>query len=166
MAAAAQEDDTTRDVYESTVQSLVKGAIDGFNGTVFAYGQTGSGKTHTIVGKKSEPGILIMAAEDLFSAVSKVCAAAARVLPRQALLMADMPCHVIPHQAKSEGRGAYVIRVGMLEIYNEEMKDLAMATQAQRLHQGEFGTRLQIKEDPVLGIKVRRRGGPRSAAAL
>lgn len=71
-AGCPQEDDSTRDVYESTVQGLVKGAMEGFNGTVFAYGQTGSGKTHTIVGKKSEPGILIMAAEEVLASVSKV----------------------------------------------------------------------------------------------
>lgn len=47
-----------------------------------------------------------------------------------------------------------MIRVGILEIYNEEMKDLGMPTQAQRLHQGDFGSRLQIKEDPLLGVRV------------
>lgn len=47
-----------------------------------------------------------------------------------------------------------MIRVGVLEIYNEEMRDLGAPSQAQRLHQGDFAQRLQIKEDPVLGVKA------------
>lgn len=68
----AQEDDSTKMVYESTVQDIVRGAVDGYNGTVFAYGQTGSGKTHTIVGKRSDPGVLMMGMDELLQAVAKV----------------------------------------------------------------------------------------------
>lgn len=67
-----KEEDSTREVYESTVQEIVRGALQGYNGTVFAYGQTGSGKTHTIVGKRSDPGVLMMGVEDLFAEVAKV----------------------------------------------------------------------------------------------
>ena len=67
-----QESDSTRQVYESTVQDIVAGTLSGYNGTVFAYGQTGSGKTHTIVGKRSDPGVLMMGVEELFEGVAKV----------------------------------------------------------------------------------------------
>lgn len=59
-------------------------------------------------------------------------------------------------QGRHEGGGSYTLRVGILEIYNEEMRDLGAPSQAQRLHQGE--NRLQIKEDPVQGVKVASRG--------
>jgi hypothetical protein len=73
--------------------------------------------------------------------------------PNQPLFQLFLILFIALAQAKSEGRGAYTIRVGILEIYNEEMKDLGTPTQAQRLHQGDLN-RLQLKEDPILGIKV------------
>lgn len=35
-------------IYETCVNRLVEGTLDGYNATVFAYGQTGSGKTYTM----------------------------------------------------------------------------------------------------------------------
>jgi len=43
-------------VFERVARPVVKGALDGFNGTIFAYGQTGSGKTFTITGGQVEGG--------------------------------------------------------------------------------------------------------------
>lgn len=37
-------------VFQRVARSVISGAMDGFNGTIFAYGQTGSGKTFTITG--------------------------------------------------------------------------------------------------------------------
>ena len=39
---------TELDVYQAAAQPLVRGACNGYNGTVFAYGQTSSGKTYTM----------------------------------------------------------------------------------------------------------------------
>ena len=150
-----QESDTTRQVYDSTVQDLVSGTLHGYNGTVFAYGQTGSGKTHTIIGKRSDPGVLMMGVEELFEGVAKVgFAAYSWIVGRSFPPNMASVCHSKSFQAKREDGGSYVLRVGILEIYNEEMRDLGAPSQAQRLHQGE-SNRLQIKEDPVQGIKVR-----------
>jgi len=41
-----QADQST--IYETCVNRLVEGALDGYNATVLAYGQTGSGKTYTM----------------------------------------------------------------------------------------------------------------------
>lgn len=41
-----QSDQNT--IYETCVNRLVEGALDGYNATVLAYGQTGSGKTYTM----------------------------------------------------------------------------------------------------------------------
>jgi hypothetical protein len=41
--------------------NLCRYTEEGINGTVFAYGQTGSGKTHTIVGTRTDPGVMFLA---------------------------------------------------------------------------------------------------------
>lgn len=43
-----------------------------FSGTLFAYGQTASGKTHTIMGDKSELGIIPLAVQDVFNHIEQV----------------------------------------------------------------------------------------------
>ena len=73
--------------------------------------QTGSGKTHAIMGTRAYPGVVSLAVADMFAIVE------------------DPECDL-----------DYSIRVGMLEIYNEELKDL-LAAPEQRLHSG---ARLQV----------------------
>jgi hypothetical protein len=58
---------TNADVYLHTIQPLVKKSFDGINCTVFAYGATGSGKTFTMVGERSDPGLMVRSIEDLFA---------------------------------------------------------------------------------------------------
>lgn len=48
---------------------VVKGFVDGFNGTLFAYGQTSSGKTHTLIGKAEDPGVTPLAIHDVFNLI-------------------------------------------------------------------------------------------------
>jgi kinesin family protein 5 len=48
---------------------VVKGVMEGINGTLLAYGQTSSGKTHTMSGVAGDPeavGVIPRAVEDLF----------------------------------------------------------------------------------------------------
>ena len=111
----------TSGVYNESVRNVVKSALEGINGTIFAYGQTGSGKTFTILGTQDNPGMLMLAINDIFNQISS-----------------------------STSAFEYTLKVGMLEIYNEELRDL-LAPPQNRWHAGE---RLQIKEDPVLGVKV------------
>lgn len=56
-------------IYAATTRSLVGDVLRGYNATVFAYGATGSGKTHTMVGSTDQPGIMVRALEQLFTAV-------------------------------------------------------------------------------------------------
>lgn len=46
--------DNTETLYNAELAELVKGVMEGYNGTVFSYGQTGSGKTHTMMGTDDE----------------------------------------------------------------------------------------------------------------
>lgn len=84
-------------VYEDT-QPLIRSVLDGYNVCIFAYGQTGSGKTHTMSGTNTEDmlgrGINYRALDDLFG--------------------------IRDSRPESE----YTFRVQMLEIYNENLRDL------------------------------------------
>lgn len=55
-------------MYEGTTKSLVQDVLGGYNATVFAYGATGAGKTHTMVGRPTEPGVMVRALNDIFLA--------------------------------------------------------------------------------------------------
>ena len=48
-------------VFEQLGADVVDSALRGYNCSVFAYGQTGSGKTHTIVGTRTDPGVMFLA---------------------------------------------------------------------------------------------------------
>ena len=47
-----------QDVYEKIGVGLVSNCVQGFNTCIFAYGQTSSGKSHSMVGTKSDPGLI------------------------------------------------------------------------------------------------------------
>ncbi|XP_062247741.1 kinesin-like protein KIFC3 isoform X3 [Platichthys flesus] len=85
---------TQTEVFQE-VQSLVTSCIDGFNVCIFAYGQTGSGKTYTMEGVVNDPGINQRALRLLFSEVTE-----------------------------KAPDWDYKISVGMVEIYNETLRDL------------------------------------------
>ncbi|GJM91214.1 hypothetical protein PR202_ga07570 [Eleusine coracana subsp. coracana] len=63
---------TTEAVYDVAARPVVKGAMEGINGTVFAYGVTSSGKTHTMHGDQNCPGIIPLAIKDVFSMIQDV----------------------------------------------------------------------------------------------
>lgn len=81
------------------VQPLVRSVLDGFNVCIFAYGQTGSGKTYTMNGpqstNKEEWGVNYRALNDLFN-ISR---------SRSSTFLYD-------------------ISIQMVEIYNEQVRDL------------------------------------------
>lgn len=58
------------DVFDTVVKPIVDAAVNGFNGTVFAYGQTSSGKTYTMMGTLEESGIIPLAIEHMFDAIT------------------------------------------------------------------------------------------------
>ncbi|KAL2490668.1 Kinesin motor family protein [Abeliophyllum distichum] len=115
-------DTITEEVYEVAARPVVKGAMEGINGTVFAYGVTSSGKTHTMHGDQNCPGIIPLAIKDVFSIIQ------------------DTP-----------GR-EFLLRVSYLEIYNEVINDLLDPTgQHLRVREDAQGTYVEgIKEEVVL----------------
>ncbi|XP_074320467.1 kinesin-like protein KIN-14F [Silene latifolia] len=89
---------TQQQIYVDT-QPLIRSVLDGFNVCIFAYGQTGSGKTYTMSGPELTVedtwGVNYRALRDLFQ-------------------MSKSRAHVIQ----------YEIGVQMIEIYNEQVRDL------------------------------------------
>ena len=64
------EGTSNRSVYEATAAPLISRVFTkGQTSTCFAYGATGAGKTHTMMGTEAEPGLYLLAAADLFSAL-------------------------------------------------------------------------------------------------
>eukprot|EP01061_Rhynchopus_euleeides_P016869 TRINITY_DN28205_c0_g1_i1.p1 TRINITY_DN28205_c0_g1~~TRINITY_DN28205_c0_g1_i1.p1 ORF type:complete len:492 (+),score=187.06 TRINITY_DN28205_c0_g1_i1:122-1597(+) len=66
---AFHERESNATVYSDVVRPLLDTFFGGGNATCFAYGQTGSGKTHTMLGKKEDKGIYLLAAEDIFRGI-------------------------------------------------------------------------------------------------
>ncbi|KAI3752562.1 hypothetical protein L2E82_24596 [Cichorium intybus] len=90
---------STQEEVFSDIQPLIRSVPDGFNICLFAYGQTGSGKTYTLTGpedlNKETMGVNLRALNDLF---------------------------LISEQRKE--LMTYTISINMLEIYNDEIRDL------------------------------------------
>ncbi|KMZ71221.1 Kinesin-4 [Zostera marina] len=89
----------TQDEIFMDTQPLIRSVLDGYNVCIFAYGQTGSGKTYTMTGPKDitkqNQGVNYRALNDLFYLVNQ-----------------------------RKGVFLYDISVQMLEIYNEQVRDL------------------------------------------
>ncbi len=83
------------EVFEE-IEQLVQSAMDGYKVCIFAYGQTGSGKTHTMLGRPGDHGMIPRAMDMLFSTSN----------------------------ALGKQGWKFELRASMLEIYNEEYKDL------------------------------------------
>ncbi|ESQ34961.1 hypothetical protein EUTSA_v10006662mg [Eutrema salsugineum] len=91
----------------SDIKPLVRSVLDGYNVCIFAYGQTGSGKTYTMTGpdgaSEEEWGVNYRALNDLFK---------------------------ISQSRKSNI--TYEVGVQMVEIYNEQVRDLLSADTSQK----------------------------------
>ncbi|PWA37704.1 hypothetical protein CTI12_AA590230 [Artemisia annua] len=95
---------TQAEVFADT-QPLIRSVMDGYNVCIFAYGQTGSGKTHTMCGpsgaSQKDLGINYLALNDLFDLSNT-----------------------------RKGVVKYELFVQMVEIYNEQVRDLLTADSA------------------------------------
>ena len=95
---------------------IIDSVLEGFNGTIFAYGQTSSGKTHTMTGKIDDmelQGIVPRMVRNVFNRIST----------------ADECID-------------FEVKVSMVEIYNEKVKDLLNPVNAN----------LAIRQDKKRGI--------------
>jgi hypothetical protein len=59
-------DESTQQLYDNSIQSLVHAAMDGYHSSILAYGQTSTGKTHTMTGTGKQPGIIPLSVRECF----------------------------------------------------------------------------------------------------
>lgn len=109
---------TQQEVYEYSAKSIVESVLEGFNGTILAYGQTSSGKTHTMQG--------VIEDLDLEG-----------IIPR-------MIRHIFDHILNSSADLEFTVKVSMIEIYQEKLKDLIDVTR----------TNLNVREDKTKGLYI------------
>ncbi|KAA8524934.1 hypothetical protein F0562_011428 [Nyssa sinensis] len=100
------------DVFEDTAP-FATSVLDGYNVCIFAYGQTGSGKTFTMEGTDEARGVNFRTLEELFYIIK---------------------------ERKNQFR--YEISVSVLEVYNEQIRDLLVPGQ----QPGVTAKRLEIRQ--------------------
>lgn len=93
-------------VYDSTARDLVDSALAGYNATLFAFGQTGTGKTHTMEGGSGAG-----------------TSGSASGLPPEAGIIPRTFGQIFAAIDASQDQ-TFLVRASMLEIYNEEIRDL------------------------------------------
>lgn len=89
------------DVFADTAPVVVS-VLDGYNVCIFAYGQTGTGKTFTMEGSVANRGVNYRTLEELFNVA-----------------------------AQRKGEVNYAISVSVMEVYNEQIRDLLASPGAQ-----------------------------------
>lgn len=94
-------------VYDATARELVDSALAGYNATLFAFGQTGTGKTHTMEGGSRGSGH----------------EGSADGLPPDAGIIPRTFGQIFAAINASQDQ-TFLVRASMLEIYNEEIRDL------------------------------------------
>lgn len=82
-------------VFEDLGKGVLNNAVEGFNCSLFAYGQTGSGKSYSMVGYGPNRGIVPITCDELFKIIEN-----------------------------STIGTKYQVTFSMLEIYNEQVRDL------------------------------------------
>jgi hypothetical protein len=92
----SQDFATNETVYARLGSRILDNAMGGFNSCLFAYGQTGSGKTYTMMGVKTDPGVIPRLVADLYQ--------------RAGVLKED--------------KTVVSVECSYLEIYNENVRDL------------------------------------------
>lgn len=107
-----------QEVYDFTAKNIVESVLEGFNGTIFAFGQTSSGKTHTMQGVIDNPE-------------------KEGIIPR-------MIRHLFNFIVNSSSDTEYIVKVSMIEIYMEKIKDLIDPER----------TNLNVREDKAKGIYI------------
>ncbi|CAI5745450.1 unnamed protein product [Peronospora destructor] len=111
-------EETQNDVFRE-VEPIAQSVVDGFKACVFAYGQTGSGKTYTMEGTPSDPGLNYKVISHLFQSIQL-----------RGAIYAVKPANIEDQDDEMNGLPAatessvYHVQVGVLEIYNDSVRDL------------------------------------------
>ncbi|CAI5716203.1 unnamed protein product [Hyaloperonospora brassicae] len=111
-------DETQNDVFRE-VEPIAQSVVDGFKACIFAYGQTGSGKTYTMEGTPSDPGLNYKIISHLFQSIQ--LRGAIYSCERDDKGPEDDEMNGLETATKTS---VYHVQVGVLEIYNDSVRDL------------------------------------------
>ncbi|XP_074654551.1 kinesin-like protein KIF28 [Tubulanus polymorphus] len=106
-------------VFNDLGQGVLDNAWKGYNAALFAYGQTGSGKSYSMIGYGANKGIVPIACEKLFQKIEE----------------------------NRDNTKQLQVSFSMLEIYNEQVKDLLVKSKPER-------GGLKIRQNPKTGFYV------------
>eukprot|EP00794_Sanderia_malayensis_P003504 gene3504-4004_t len=109
-------------VFEDLGVGVLDNAWAGYNCSLFAYGQTGSGKSYSMVGYGQNKGIVPITCERLFQGIDK--------------------------KIEEKSDKEYQVKVSMLEIYNEQVRDL-LNPASLKIKGG-----MKVRQHPKLGFYV------------
>lgn len=109
-------DQSQQNIFQD-VEPIALSVVDGFNACIFAYGQTGSGKTYTMEGaeENNQRGISYRTIQKVFHLLS---------LKQQQEAAAAILMKTTEERDEAPDEFIFEIKVGMLEIYNDECYDL------------------------------------------
>ncbi len=102
--------ESQEEIYRVTCSHLIKPVLKGTNATVFAYGPTGTGKTFTMIGTDYSLGLTVLTIQDIFATIAQ------------------------------DQFNNYTVAVSYVEIYNESIRDLLIAS-----NQSNY---LELRDDP------------------
>jgi len=137
LSATSTQDGTYQTIGHTSVTEVLKG----YNATVLAYGQTGSGKTHTMLGAGfGEGSAETQAAWDPEGEVAGLMPRVIQNLFRKA--------------TEDDRNTSTIIECSMLEIYNEEIRDLLQSQQPQEGKKRSNKKGLRLREIPERGVFV------------
>ncbi|XP_046580338.1 kinesin-like protein KIF28P isoform X2 [Haliotis rubra] len=105
-----------QDVFGDLGQGVLDNAFEGYNCSLFAYGQTGSGKSYSMVGYGANKGIVPITCNELFKTMA----------------------------ANTDSNKRFEVTFSMLEIYNEQVRDL--------LSKDNPKGGLTVRQNPKLGM--------------
>ncbi|KAL4235255.1 hypothetical protein ACF0H5_006893 [Mactra antiquata] len=105
-----------RIVFDNLGQGVLNNAFEGYNCSLFAYGQTGSGKSYSMVGYGANKGIVPITCDELFKTMG----------------------------TNEDPNKRYEVMFSMLEIYNENVRDL--------LSKDNPKGGLNVRQNPKLGM--------------
>lgn len=130
------------EVYDGTARPYISELLEGINVTVFAYGATGAGKTHTMMGSERVVGTRV--AEDGSEEVSGIVPQSLVELFRLIAERMEDQAGCGKEQEMGDGEEVWTVRVGYLQVYNEQIYDLLTPSSKP----------LRINEDPSKGVVV------------
>ena len=135
------KESSQEETFEIIGQSSVTEVLKGFNATIIAYGQTGSGKTHTMLGAGFGEGTAeTQAAWDPEGPV-------AGLMPR-------VITSLFQKSGEDNRNTSTTIECQMLEIYNEEVRDLLSEKTENKSKRAKNRGSLKLRETPDRGVWI------------